>query len=164
MGRPDDQGYPIRGIVTDEFLYLKNFHTERWPAGNPETGYMNCDGSPTKTWILNDRRTNGTSSYWDLNFGKNQEEELYRVSEDRECLNNLANDPQYASVKAALAERMTAELKAEGDPRMFGNGDIFETYQYSEEDTRNFYNRFMAGGKVKAGWINQTDIEKEKLD
>jgi arylsulfatase A-like enzyme len=164
MGRPNDQGYPIRGIVTDEFLYLKNFHPERWPAGNPETGYMNCDGSPTKSWILNDRRTNGTSNYWDLNFGKNQEEELYKVSEDRECLNNLANDPQYTSVKTALAEKMTAELKAEGDLRMMGQGDIFETYQYSEDATRNFYNRFMAGEKVKAGWINQTDIEKEKLD
>ena len=49
IGRPEDQGYPIRGIVTGEFLYVKNFEPGRWPAGNPETGYLNCDGSPTKT-------------------------------------------------------------------------------------------------------------------
>ena len=46
VGRPDDAGYPIRGIVKGGFLYLKNFKPERWPAGNPETGYLNVDGSP----------------------------------------------------------------------------------------------------------------------
>ena len=164
LGRPDDQGYPIRGIVTDQYLYLKNFHPERWPAGNPETGYMNCDGSPTKSWILNDRRSNGQSKYWDLSFGKNPPEELYKISVDPECLNNLANDPEFELVKTELALQMTNELKAEGDPRISGDGDIFETYVYSQDDTRNFYNRFMAGEDVHAGWINQTDIEQEKLD
>ncbi len=49
VGRPNDQGYPIRGIVTDSWLFLVNFEPDRWPAGNPETGYLNTDGSPTKT-------------------------------------------------------------------------------------------------------------------
>ena len=40
VGRPDDKGYPIRGLIRGEYLYLKNFETSRWPAGNPETGYM----------------------------------------------------------------------------------------------------------------------------
>jgi len=44
VGRPDDQGYPIRGIIKDGYLYIRNFKTERWPSGNPETGYLNCDG------------------------------------------------------------------------------------------------------------------------
>src|SRR5690606_28094927 len=52
VGRPEDKGYPIRGIVRDSMLYLRNFQTDRWPAGNPETGYMNTDGSPAKTVIL----------------------------------------------------------------------------------------------------------------
>lgn len=51
VGRPDDQGYPIRGIIRDGYLYLRNFEPERWPVGNPETGYLNTDGSPTKTLI-----------------------------------------------------------------------------------------------------------------
>ena len=33
VGRPNDVGYPIRGIVKDAFLYLHNFETSRWPAG-----------------------------------------------------------------------------------------------------------------------------------
>ncbi len=62
IGRPHDWGYPIRGIVKGNLLYLHNFRTDRWPAGNPETGYLNCDGSPTKTEILNLRRRAKTAS------------------------------------------------------------------------------------------------------
>lgn len=163
LGRPDDQGYPIRGIVTNEFLYIRNYHPERWPAGNPETGYMDCDGSPTKTFILNERRAKGKSSYWDMNFGRLPGEQLFRVSSDQECMENLAEKPSYAGVKSKLIKQMTKKLKKDGDPRMFGKGDIFDTYPYSE-DTRNFYNRVMAGEKLKAGWIEPTDIEKEKIE
>jgi hypothetical protein len=160
LGRPDDQGYPIRGIVTGEFLYLRNYHPERWPAGNPETGYMDCDGSPTKSFILNDRRLQGKSRYWEMNFGKLPDEQLYIISTDRECMENLAGNPEYLAIKNKLVIQMTKKLKKDGDPRMFGKGDIFDTYPYSE-DIRNFYNRFMAGEKLKAGWINESDIEKE---
>ena len=59
VGRPNDEGYPVRGILKDGYLYLRNFKPDRWPAGNPETGYLNCDGSPTKTYILNTRRVKG---------------------------------------------------------------------------------------------------------
>lgn len=164
LGRPEDHGYPIRGIVTHEYIYLRNYHPERWPAGNPETGYMDTDGSPTKTWILNDRRTNGTSSYWDINFGKRPAEELYNVSNDPECVVNLAEAPDYQKIKQELIAKMDGELKAQGDPRQFGNGVIFDTYKYSEDSQINFYERFMSGENVRAGWIQQSDIEKGKLD
>jgi hypothetical protein len=162
LGRPNDVGYPIRGIVTSDFLYLRNYHPGRWPAGNPETGYMDCDGSPTKTFVLNERRVKGKSKYWDLNFGKVAGEQLFRISTDQECLENLAENPSYAAVKSKLIKQMTKKLKKDSDPRMFGKGDIFDTYSYSE-DNRNFYNRVMAGEKLKAGWINETDIEKNKI-
>ena len=45
IGRPNQGGYPIRGIRSGDWLYLQNFETDRWPGGNPETGYLNCDGS-----------------------------------------------------------------------------------------------------------------------
>jgi hypothetical protein len=163
LGRPDDQGYPIRGIVTSEFLFLRNYHPERWPAGNPETGYMDCDGSPTKTYILNDKRLKGRSRFWDWNFGKFPAEELYQITKDHECMTNLAKNPDYASVKAKLIREMTRKLQKDGDPRMKGQGDIFDTYPYSE-DNRDFYNRFVSGEKLKAGWINPSDIEKAKIE
>ncbi len=164
MGRINDEGYPIRGILKDGFLYLKNYHIDRWPAGNPETGYMDCDGSPTKSFILNDRRPKGQSWYWNFSFGKRQAEELYQISSDPECLNNLADKQEYSVIKTKLAKQMTDELIREKDPRIMGNGDIFDTYPYSEDAVRNFYNRFMSGEPVKAGWINQSDIEKEKIE
>jgi arylsulfatase A-like enzyme len=161
VSRPDDKGYPIRGIIREGFLYLKNYAPERWPAGNPETGYMECDGSPTKTFILNDRRTRGKSQYWDLNFGLRQGEELYKISDDPFCMKNLAGNPEHAKLRETLDNMMTEELKKEGDPRIFGKGDIFDSYPYSENASRNFYNRFMAGEPVRAGWIQQSDIERK---
>ncbi len=52
IGRPHDWGYPVRAIRTPEFLYVHNYHPERWPAGNPETGYRNVDDGPTKELLL----------------------------------------------------------------------------------------------------------------
>ncbi len=161
VGRPNDEGYPIRGIISDGYLYLKNFKPDRWPAGNPETGYLNCDGSPVKSFILNARRRDGHSLYWDLAFGRRSSEELYKISTDPACMLNLASSPDLQNLKQDLSRRLTAELKKEGDPRMSGNGDIFDQYLYAEEANRDFYNRFMAGEKMKAGWVSKTDFEKK---
>ena len=47
---------------------------------------------------------------------------------------------------------------------MAGKGHLFDDYIYSGESTRNFYERYMSGEKMKAGWVNPTDFEKEPLD
>lgn len=164
VGRPGDVGYPVRGIIRDGYLYLKNFKTDRWPAGNPETGYLNTDGSPTKTVILNDRRRKGTSDFWDLNFGKRPEEELYNINEDPYCLHNLALNPSYSEIMDRLKLDMARHLEEQNDPRMLGNGDIFDSYLYSNEADRNFYERFMNGEEVHAGWVNESDFEIEPVE
>jgi hypothetical protein len=164
VGRPGDVGYPVRGIIKEGFLYLKNFKPDRWPGCNPETGYLNTDGSPTKTVILNQRRRSGKSKYWDLSFGKRIEEELYNIKEDPYCLNNLALDASYAETMNQLKLEMATKLEDQEDPRMIGNGDIFDTYLYSNEADRNFFERFMAGEEVHAGWVNESDFEKEIIE
>lgn len=163
IGRPNSWGYPIRGIYKNDMLYLQNFKTDRWPAGNPETGYLNCDGSPTKTDILDLRRA-GSYKHWDLCFGKRPAEEMFNVSVDPDCVNNLATTLADADLKAALKKQMITELKAQGDPRMFGKGDVFDNYPYSGKSTDKFYERYMAGEKPRAGWVNPTDFESEPLD
>ena len=35
MRVPDNLGYPARAIRTKEFLYVKNYHPNRWPLGDP---------------------------------------------------------------------------------------------------------------------------------
>ncbi len=164
VGRPDDAGYPIRGIVRDGYLYLYNYKPDRWPAGNPETGYLATDGSPAKTVILNLRREQGKSRYWNLNFGKRPEEELYNIINDPWCIKNLAMNTEYQEVKNDLRTKLETELKKQNDPRMFGRGEVFDNYKYSNESDRNFYERYMSGEDVKAGWVNKSDFEKEPLE
>ncbi len=161
VGRPNDEGYPVRGIVKDGFLYLRNFKTDRWPAGNPETGYLNCDGSPTKTYILDTRRKKGIMEYWQLNFGKRVSEELYDINSDPFCMNNLASLPEYENRKESLYKEMKEKLTVQADPRILGNGDVFDHYVYSDKGRRDFYNRFMNGEPVTAAWINQTDFDQD---
>ena len=163
VGRPDDVGYPIRGIIKDGFLLLVNYKDERWPAGNPETGYLNCDGSPTKTLILNMRRAGTSLDLWKLSFGKRPEEELYNIGSDPFCMKNLSGDPGYSSVKRRLREQLYTELLEQDDPRAYGNGDIFDKYPYAQEATKDFYNRYMKGEVTRkaAGWVDSTDFETD---
>lgn len=157
VGRPNDVGYPIRGIVKDGFLYLINYENDRWPAGNPETGYTNTDGSPTKTEILQLNRSGKNTTFWRLNFDKHPPEELYQVTEDENCLHNLASNEDFLKIKHELKALLEFELKKQNDPRMFGKGAIFDSY--TPNANVNFYNRYMSGEKIKAGWINESDFE-----
>jgi arylsulfatase A-like enzyme len=163
VGRPNDVGYPIRGISKNDVLYIRNYETERWPAGNPETGYLNCDGGATKTEILQARRAGRERRHWDLAFGKRPAEELYDLKQDPDCLHNLADDPQRQPLKQQLRRQMERELRAQGDPRMFGRGAVFDRYPYANAEQRNFYERFIRGEKMKAGWVNESDFEKEPI-
>ena len=157
VGRPHDWGYPIRGIVTREFLYLRNYEPARWPAGNPETGYLDTDGSPTKSLILERGRRNRADRFWQLNFGMRPAEELYDLSANTDCVQNLAGDPSQADRIKALREHMEAELKAQNDPRMFGQGHVFD--EYKPTSGAGFYERYLQGEKPQAGWVNRGDFE-----
>ncbi len=161
VGRPKDEGYPIRGMITDDYIYLHNFENDRWPAGNPQTGYLNTDGSPTKTVILNSRKQEDLAHYWEGSFGKRPQEELYLVREDRDCMHNLALHPEHQDRKDNLKNVLFEELKRQGDPRMFGKGHVFDEYPYAQGDMRNFYERYRQGEKLEPGWVNPSDFEQD---
>lgn len=163
LGRPHDLGYPVRGIVKGELLYLHNYHPDRWPAGNPETGYLNCDGGATKSYILNQRRIYGNMEYWELNFGMREPEELYNIKEDPYCLNNLVGDPGSALQLGDLRDEMTRKLEDQNDPRILGMGEVFMSYPYAQTN-RGLYEKFMTGQEVNTGWVNDSDFEPEWLE
>lgn len=163
VGRPHDWGYPIRGIVREGWLFLHNFEPTRWPACNPETGYLNTDGGVTKTEVLNARRSNAEDRFWKLCFGKRPEEELYDLRSDPDCLNNLADRDKYRALQEQLRRQLFAELSRQNDPRMSGGGGIFEAEPCASEEIRHFYERFMNGEKPKAEWVNDSDFEKAVL-
>jgi arylsulfatase A-like enzyme len=164
IGRPGDVGYPIRGIVTGDSLYLHNFEPTRWPACNPETGYLNCDGGATKTVILEARRASPDNTHWMFCFGKRPADELYDLKADPDCVRNLAIGNEPRPELQQLRDVLFAELKKQGDPRMFGQGHVFDEYPHANVDHRNFYERFLQGEKLQAGWVNKSDFEPLPLD
>jgi len=164
VGRPHDQAYPVRGIVKDDWLYLHNFEPARWPGGNPETGYLDSDGGPTKTEVLKARRVPEQKHFWDTCFGKRPADELFDLRKDPDCVTNLAGQPEHSARQAALQQQLFAELKQQEDPRMFGQGAQFDAYPYANERERGFYDRYLKGEKPRAAWVNESDFEKAPLD
>jgi arylsulfatase A-like enzyme len=123
-------GYPVRGIREGNLLYLHNFEPDRWPCGNVELGLLDTDGGPTKKFI---EEAGDKDRYWQFCFGKRPREELFDLSADPDCANNLvaegAKDAERFSAAAAkLKERLFAELKRQNDPRILGRGAVFDEY------------------------------------
>jgi len=132
IGRTDDDllsvGYPARALRNDRWLYVRNFAPHRWPVGDPDLGLLNCDGSPTKRHLTNLSSTDANRRFYELSFGKRPAEELYDIAADPDCVRNLASHSTHANLKAALWSQLESELKAQGDPRVIGNGSIFDYY------------------------------------
>ncbi|MHC4106267.1 MAG: hypothetical protein ACYSR9_15090, partial [Planctomycetota bacterium] len=132
---------------THDFLYIRNFKPNRWPAGAPKAyarpteivvsrprgtfyGYANVDAAPTKSYMLKYRNDPEVKKLFELAFGKRPAEELYDLRKDPNQLNNVAGKPEYAKAKRKLAAALMAELKATKDPRVLGRGDAFDNYPY----------------------------------
>ena len=133
----DDDGYPSRAIRTDDYLYIRNYAPNRWPAGTPhyQTAYKknawlgDCDNGPTKSYLWINRDANTTmSNLYSLNFGKRPAEELYVVAEDPDQVVNVADKPKYAKIKKQLSDRLTESLIKLGDPRETSAEVKFDEY------------------------------------
>jgi uncharacterized sulfatase len=128
--RPDGAGYPMRGIRTTGYLYIRNLTPGAnpvgdrpgpvWPEDDPVGGYGDTDGSPSKTLLFEHREE--YPNLFEKAFGLRPGEELYAVEKDPFNLTNLAGDPSYAGVKAKLSRKLDARLKATKDPRALGRG------------------------------------------
>jgi N-sulfoglucosamine sulfohydrolase len=145
IGRTDgDQvsvGYPARALRNDNFLYVRNFKPDRWPVGDPEYNYLNCDDSPTKSYLTNLSMADQDYRFYAMAFAKRPSEELYDIENDPDCVNNLAGDAKFAVTKLQMSKQLEVELTAQGDPRILGNGDIFDFYPYiSIERQQKLYN------------------------
>ena len=110
------------------------------------------------------KRSGANETYWNMNFGKRPAEELYDLKADPDCVNNLATTRTHESKKKTLSTQMVSELEQQGDPRMMGNGKLFDDYPYSDSRTAHFYERYLSGNRPRAGWVSEGDFEKETLD
>ncbi len=160
IGRPNDVGYPIRGIIQNDQLYLENFEPSRWPACDPITGYLNVDASPTKSLILDSHRADASDRYWSLCFGKRPAAEFYDLKVDRDAIRNLMDSDTPDPRAKVLKERLYEQLRQQEDPRIVGDGSVFDRYLHANPQHVNYYERYLKGEAPKAGWVNATDYEQ----
>jgi hypothetical protein len=131
-------GYPCRAIRTREYLYIRNFTPDRWPAGDPMEDlnndppriYGDIDESPSKTWMMQHGHETAVAPLFDAAFNKRPANELYDLKSDPAQRHNVAEKPEYAIIKAKLASQLESELTASGDPRMVGGAERFDRYPY----------------------------------
>ena len=126
---------------THDFLYIRNFQPDRWPAGDPTKfdapgemgpehgGYHDIDGSPSLDFLIENRNNPELKRYFEMAVGKRPAEELFDIRTDPGCLKNLADDPAHGETLAGLREKLESYLRQTGDPRIVGNGDIWESYK-----------------------------------
>ncbi len=125
--RFDNLGYPARAMRQGSYLYIWNMKPDRWPAGDPEI-FADIDGGPTKEWMMRHRKDPGVAPLFEHGFGKRPEEQLFDVAGDPGCRRNLAGLPAYESLRRSLRAALEKALAAQGDPRLSGKGDIWESY------------------------------------
>jgi uncharacterized sulfatase len=95
----------------------------------PENGaYHDIDFGTTRNFLVQHQDRPELNRFLQLAVAKRPVEELFDITKDPGCLHNLAADPEFAKAREELALRMTAYLKETGDPRVLGNGDVWETY------------------------------------
>lgn len=120
--RKGDLSYPVRGVRTAEFLYLRNLRPERWPAGDPELyfavgPYGDIDGSRTKAYMMAHAADPKVKPLFEISFGKRPAEELYDLKNDPDQIVNLAAIPRFAQAKAELGAKVDAWMRETNDPR-----------------------------------------------
>jgi arylsulfatase A-like enzyme len=133
--RRGDLSYPVRGVRTADFLYLRNQRPDRWPSGDPEVyfavgDYGDVDGSRTKEFILANKDKPDIRPFFEMNFGKRPAEELYDLRTDPDQVRNLADDPSHAQNKAALSSKVDQWMKETNDPRTDAGYDAWDRYPY----------------------------------
>ena len=133
--RHGDLGYPIRGIRTADHLFLLNLRPERWPAGDPTKHqsvgpYGDVDNSPAKDAVIATQGDPRRRQYFELVLGPRPAEELYELRSDPGQVRNRADDPQLATVKAVLRQRVLDWMRATDDPRLDPADDRFDRFKY----------------------------------
>jgi uncharacterized sulfatase len=138
--RHRDLGYPGRAIRTQDYLYIHNFHPERWPAGDPREytadgrigpmhgAYRDIDSAPSLEFLVENGGREPGAHFLQLAVGKRPADELYDIRRDSGCLVNLAQDELLKSTLVRLRQTLFDYLKKTGEPRMGTRPEVWETY------------------------------------
>jgi N-sulfoglucosamine sulfohydrolase len=148
--REENLPYPQRALRTPEFLYIRNFASDRWPLGSPTAvtateapaadvlesdthiAFADMDAGPTKAWLITHRNDPQWKRHYDIAFAKRPAEELYDLRKDPHQMKNVAADPAYDKERARLAAQLIRILTQAGDPRVTGDGQTFERAPFTD--------------------------------
>lgn len=142
--------YPQRAMRTGQYLLIRNDKPERWPAGAPQKygaggypqpaevkdrvlgpmhgAYTDIDACPTLDLLVEHAGSGTLGRYLQLAVAHRPAVELFDIRQDPACLNDLARMPEWQNLKDSLLNQLETYLTETGDPRMTGQGDIWETY------------------------------------
>jgi len=139
--RQGDLSYPVRAIRTNDYLYIRNFRPDRWPAGDPEKYFAvgpfgDIDGGPTKSLLLDRRTDPAFASLFQLATAKRPAEELYDLRRDPAQLVNVAGQAAHREAQRRLRQQLERWLRDTGDPRATVDDDRWDRFPYYGEPAR----------------------------
>lgn len=136
--RKGDASYPSRALRDDKFLYIRNFRSDRWPAGDPETHFAvgpfgDIDDGPTKQALMALRKgTLKQRQMWELSMDFRPEDELYDLAKDPYQRENLAYDYHHLEIRSDYRGKLDVWMRETADPRLAPDGgdDRWDRYRY----------------------------------
>jgi N-sulfoglucosamine sulfohydrolase len=133
--RRGDLSYPVRAIRTRDYLYIRNFRPDRWPAGDPEMYFAvgpfgDIDGGPSKTLILDRRQDPAIARFFDLATSRRPAEELYDLAKDPHQIVNVTGRAEYRTVQQRLRGDLERWMRDTKDPRSAGDDDRWDRFPY----------------------------------
>ena len=134
--REGDLPYPQRAIRDHQFLYVRNYAPDRWPAGSPDQKsvhgwvYGDIDQSPSFTYLLEHQKEKGVEMLFNFATAKRPLEELYNIVDDPYCLNNLSLNKDYKKVMKQLAKALDEYLLITADPRAIFGESAWDDFPY----------------------------------
>lgn len=133
--RRGDLSYPVRAIRTKDYLYIRNFRPDRWPAGDPQKYFAvgpfgDIDGGPSKSLLIERQADPVIARYFRLATGKRSAEELYDLRNDPHQLDNIAGHGAHAGAQRRLRRQLDEWLRDTGDPRATVDDDRWDRFPY----------------------------------
>lgn len=148
--REENLPYPQRALRTHDFLYVRNYRPERWPMGGPGRvtdaaaptqdelendtfcAFADMDAGPTKAWLVAHRADAQWKRHYDYAFAKRPAEELFDLRKDPDQFHNVVDDPGYLAQRRRLSSQLQELLTAAGDPRVTGDGALFDRSPFTD--------------------------------
>lgn len=135
---PEGPPYPIRSITDGEHHYIMNLspqemYIEKHLMGVNGNGGLN--NPYWSTWIWNSTTDEHTYNLV-KRYTYRPAEQLFLLSNDPYEMNNLAQQPKFAAVKARLGEQLKQWMKMQGDPGI--DQDTRQSHQAAKQGKHRY--------------------------